>query len=611
MLNPNDRSLYTAALTPPPGMVFDEAIATTFSLDPATLLTIPVHLALLGRGSRHEQTGDAITLLEALRRVMERVTVYAQRGRLQAPDRPHVLYALLEASVVEVMAPRGGSFHPKLWLLRFKDPTGESSPLLRLLVLSRNLTADRSWDLSLHLEGSPRGRYWAENRELGELLASLPGLAKDPMVSPGRRDQASRLADEVRRTPWEPPPGFERIRFHVLGLRRRPWSPPESNRMAVISPFCTDEALAKLCQNSKNPAILISRPDTLAELKGETRAKFQQCLHLDEAAETEDGEDQEADRGADTLGLHAKAYIFQRAWETHLFVGSANATTKAILTARNIEVLAELVGRRGKVGGIEKLLGPEGLGELLQEFQEADSHPVDELRQAAEAALERARRALAAATLRLHCTPAEEFDLWHLALVAQDPPPLEGIARVRAWPLSVTLDQAADLGDFFLKGGEKEIKLGAFSPQALTGLTAFELTSTIPDIRLRFALNLPVEGLPGERDAAIFRTVVRNREGFLRYLLLLLSGVEDPMSSSAFWLHKSHSSRGWRWSSYNYLPLLEELTLAFSREPEKLLEVKKIVRRLAEQKDGESVVPKDFLHLWNVFEVALEALHER
>jgi len=414
MLNPNDRSLYTAALTPPPGMVFDEAIATTFSLDPATLLTIPVHLALLGRGSRHEQTGDAITLLEALRRVMERVTVYAQRGRLQAPDRPHVLYALLEASVVEVMAPRGGSFHPKLWLLRFKDPTGESSPLLRLLVLSRNLTADRSWDLSLHLEGSPRGRYWAENRELGELLASLPGLAKDPMVSPGRRDQASRLADEVRRAPWEPPPGFERIRFHVLGLRRRPWSPPESNRMAVISPFCTDEALAKLCQNSKNPAILISRPDTLAELKGETRAKFQQCLHLDEAAETEDGEDQEADRGADTLGLHAKAYIFQRAWETHLFVGSANATTKAILTARNIEVLAELVGRRGKVGGIEKLLGPEGLGELLQEFQEADSHPVDELRQAAEAALERARRALAAATLRLHCTPAEEFDLWHL-----------------------------------------------------------------------------------------------------------------------------------------------------------------------------------------------------
>jgi hypothetical protein len=31
MLNPNSRSLYTSALTPPPGMIFDEAVATTFS----------------------------------------------------------------------------------------------------------------------------------------------------------------------------------------------------------------------------------------------------------------------------------------------------------------------------------------------------------------------------------------------------------------------------------------------------------------------------------------------------------------------------------------------------------------------------------------------------
>jgi len=39
MLNPNSRSLYTSALTPPPGMIFDEAVATTFSMDPALLVT--------------------------------------------------------------------------------------------------------------------------------------------------------------------------------------------------------------------------------------------------------------------------------------------------------------------------------------------------------------------------------------------------------------------------------------------------------------------------------------------------------------------------------------------------------------------------------------------
>ena len=52
MLSPNARSLYTAALTPPPGMVFDEAIGTTFSMDPAVLLSVPVHLALLGGNQR-------------------------------------------------------------------------------------------------------------------------------------------------------------------------------------------------------------------------------------------------------------------------------------------------------------------------------------------------------------------------------------------------------------------------------------------------------------------------------------------------------------------------------------------------------------------------------
>jgi hypothetical protein len=46
-------------------------------------------------------------------------------------------------------------------------------------VLSRNLTADRSWDLSLQLEGEVRrtGRYVAANRELGELIRDLPAMA--------------------------------------------------------------------------------------------------------------------------------------------------------------------------------------------------------------------------------------------------------------------------------------------------------------------------------------------------------------------------------------------------------------------------------------------------
>ena len=607
MLSPNSRSLYTAALTPPPGMIFGEAIAATYSLDPTTLLTIPIHLALWGKGNIKEQLSDGITLLEALRRVTARLTVYAQRGRMLTPGTPLVLYGLLESMVVEVLAPRGGAFHPKLWLLRFVDPMGEEPPLLRLLILSRNLTMDRSWDLSLQLEGRPGRRSRSENRELADLIAFLPDLAKNP-IPPERRDQSARLSDEARRTQWELPPGFESLKFHVLGRKRRAWSPPASRRLLVVSPFCSDEALEMICQNTEIPEALISRPETLAELSSDTRARFQRCLILDEAAETDDGEDQEGiDR--DTLGLHAKAYIFQQGWNTHLFMGSANATSTALQLSENIEIMVELVGKRSQVGGIDDMLSPNGLGELLIEYQEPESpKPPDPIRRAAEKALERARGELAAASLYISCAPKKGEEGWCCHLVASELRKIEGVSAARAWPITVSQEHAVDLGSLFLKG---DAFLGNFSPQAVTGLIAFELFSNLPDVALRFTLNLPVEGLPAERDAAIIRTAIRNRNGFLRYLLMLLSEFDDaPIPPILHPRDAGDETGSWRSGSFYAMPLLEELTRAYSRNPEKLLEVKEIVKRLnSQQQKGEPIVPLEFLELWKIFEAALEGLN--
>ena len=90
MLHPDGRSLYTDALTPPPRHVFDQAIGTTYSLDPTTLLTIPVYLGLAAR--RKGADTDPVGLYGALRRVARRTTVYSQRGRMHAPRSEHVLF---------------------------------------------------------------------------------------------------------------------------------------------------------------------------------------------------------------------------------------------------------------------------------------------------------------------------------------------------------------------------------------------------------------------------------------------------------------------------------------------------------------------------------------
>lgn len=369
MLNPNSRSLYTSALTPPPGMMFDEAVATTFSMDPALLLEAPVYLALMAADGQTDP--DPLSVLEAIRRYSKRITVYVQRGRIQVPQiaKPNPLFGFLEEMVVEVTAPGGGVFHPKVWAIRFVSPD-QSSSMYRLVVLTRNMTTDQSWDLSLQLEGTIAGRKSKSNKPLAHFFKTLPDLATGK-TEPGRSEQALRFADELHRVQWELPDGFDELTFYLPGTKAYDWEPPMANRMAVISPFCSDEALRALTRKTKAADALISRPESLSALKKETLELFTQCLHLDDAAETEDGEEDDAIEQPLATGLHAKVYLFETRYYsdyTHVIMGSANATNAALNASKNVEILVGLVGRKSKVGGIDELLGADGLGEYLVDF---------------------------------------------------------------------------------------------------------------------------------------------------------------------------------------------------------------------------------------------------
>ncbi len=599
MLNPNSRSLYTSALTPPPGMIFDEAVATTFSMDPALLLEAPVYLALMAADGQTDP--DPLSVLEAIRRYSKRITVYVQRGRIQVPQiaKPNPLFGFLEEMVVEVTAPGGGVFHPKLWAIRFVSPD-KSSSMYRLVVLTRNMTTDQSWDLSLQLEGTIAGRKSKSNKPLAHFFKTLPDLATGTTES-GRSEQALRFADELHRVQWELPDGYDELTFYLPGTKAYGWEPPIANRMAVISPFCSDEALRALTRKTKTADALISRPESLSALKKETLELFTECLHLDDAAETEDGEEDDAIEQPLATGLHAKVYLFETRYYsdyTHVIMGSANATNAALNASKNVEILVELVGRKSKVGGIDELLGADGLGEYLVDFDTSKETEIDALRQAAEESVEKARSRIAETALSIECSPGSKDGLWSLVLTGEIPS-LEGIVSAIAWPITVTRDFAVDILNGDAHGG---IGLGEFSASSVTGLIAFELKTNHPDVSARFVLNVPVTGVPEERNSAILQTVISNQEGFLRYLLLLLgddkvSGL-DPGSGSGFakWLAQLADGED--------IPLLEELTRTYSRHPERLSEISGLVRDLS-QGSQNAIIPEDFLNLWTVFESAI------
>ena len=169
MLAPDNRALLLDALRPPPDHSLDRAVGTTFTLDLEPALMVPLAFS----GFRFDDDPDPIEIMEALRRMSERLDIFCQAGGISPAAWPSDLVALLEKSIHEVRRPRPGRiFHPKVWVLRFLDSLNELC--YQLVVLSRNLTASRSWDTVLWVDGKPQGRRpIADNAPLGRFIASL------------------------------------------------------------------------------------------------------------------------------------------------------------------------------------------------------------------------------------------------------------------------------------------------------------------------------------------------------------------------------------------------------------------------------------------------------
>src|SRR5437879_5795067 len=86
MLEPTSRKLFLDALTPPADHVLDVAIGTTFTLDLQALLCVPIALAFSGWDDPDgEPIRDPIALLEALRRLAERISIFCEAGAIAVP----------------------------------------------------------------------------------------------------------------------------------------------------------------------------------------------------------------------------------------------------------------------------------------------------------------------------------------------------------------------------------------------------------------------------------------------------------------------------------------------------------------------------------------------
>lgn len=177
MLKPeSDRISYAAELTPPDGYRLERAVATTYSLDLETIVAAAIPLGLSQELDGNELTCP-VGLLHAIRKISDRIVIFCEASQVKYPEKSNKLFPLLDAIVVPVaMRKRKGrfpAFHPKTWALQFVNIDDETDRVYRYIVLSRNLTFDRSWDVVVSLDGREENRNVAHSRPLVEFLEFL------------------------------------------------------------------------------------------------------------------------------------------------------------------------------------------------------------------------------------------------------------------------------------------------------------------------------------------------------------------------------------------------------------------------------------------------------
>jgi hypothetical protein len=601
MLSTDQRTLLVDLLAPPAaGYRLVHAVATTFTLHLTSLIPIPLGLA----GQDLSADTDPMAVLQAIQSYSSRIDVFCQAGQVAVPAKRNDLLAFIEKTVHQVAVPSPGRlFHPKLWVLGFR--ADDDDERFRLVCGSRNLTADRSWDAAISLEGNRTSRPQARNRPIADLLRSLPGRTVAG-IEPDRTAAIEELADGLRYVEWERPEGAtgddDWLTFHVFGKGLKPKPDLSGYRRLIISPFLNNGGLDRVWPDAAGQADIISRTEQLDAVDGDWPELPDDSDRwvLSETASIPDEDDETAGPQWSLSGLHAKVFVVERARLAHVFIGSANATDAA--WGGNDEVLVEVTGRVRDLG-VDATLGirdgttiKTGLRNLLLPYVPGSGAELGDAELIWQ--LEDAVRALASLTftargrgepptlrlssvepLALPATLPDGADLFIAPLTVPDRPyrPILGSPIDHTW----ALPEAEDITPFF-----------SFRLSVGEGSARREV-STVVVARL-------IEDVPDRLDRLLARRI-GTPEAFLQFLQLLLQFAADEASGSD---GDGAGAVGWFGSMANCAGILESLVLALAKTPQVMDQIDRLATRLASTEQGRKVLPPGWDAVWAEFSSA-------
>ncbi len=595
MLAPDTRAILLDALRPPADCQLDHAVATTFTLDLTAALLAPLAFAASNIGDSR----DPIAVLETIRSCVAQVDIFCQAGDILVPRHASDLVAFIEPMTHQVRRPNSWSlFHPKVWFLRFISTTGDFR--FRLLIPTRNLTLDRSWDVVLQLDDAGVRQRNHGNDQLVALIEALPAVTVGGLA-PEREQAVLGLADDLRYVHWELPDDVNEIEFWAFGVGRR--KSPDFNGYThlIVSPFLTDGGLERILGNeSTSDVTVVSRQESLDLVRPELLVDAKAFVFdpLMGGGEVEDDAfpELQPDGGLiaessdipapayEVSDLHAKMIVVERAKRSHVFIGSANASDAAF--AGNVEILCELTGG-GKRLGIAKLLDvEEGLGRLLHPYHRGT---VQSQEPPGPSRIAGILRTLAETPLRATVSSAGD-ERWTVGL--------------RSEFTSDRSDLQFTVAPLNRPGEQRELTCGQpidveFGPRISPDITAFFIFACTSETKSEESVEAVVRadlvGAPPGRLDEIIARQVDTPEKFLRFVLLLLGVAPDAILVQPGVRSNGSVPQTWLGAASGVFELLAG---ALSTRPAVIDDLAGLVAHLTATDAGRAILPAGWDVLW-------------
>lgn len=607
MLNPNnDRLDYGQILAPPAEYCLDFAVGTTYSLDLDALVGASLAMGLSDE-TDSELMNNPVCLLEALRSTGDKVALFCEGGQIHMPSKVTSLYVLLEKMVFSVKTAKHRglaafpSFHPKIWLLRYKNNVGEL--LFRVVVLSRNLTFDRSWDITYYMDGKLTKTQTEKNRPVCDFLQYLTGFLPSNPNGRAKAKLIRGLIKELLFVNFEPaekefydyeflPNGIRREDGSYYQITETPLFKDTFHDVLIISPFLTGSILRgfndrnnrSLIENSRY--FLITREMSLGKLKPEDVSRFRLFTMRDTVV---DGETAISDSSAEVQkqDIHAKVYMTRKYSDANLYLGSLNASHNAV--HGNIEFML-LLRSKNRYLNIDKLsvdlFGAEkdGSDNPFQEvtLQNAILDEEDERKKVLDGIIKDINRSNPKASV------TQESEKTYSVSIHFGKVDLKG-CQVTVRPLLSKKTEAF----------KNDIR---FDGLALTQLSEFySLSVSNDEFSTERVLIIPTTGLPEDREKAIVSSVVSDRDCFYRYIAFLL-GDDSILGVLEGNVVEGESGVTQNRPVYRVPALYEKMLQTAANAPEKFKGIEYLMKTISE--DG--IIPDQFKALYETFKKAVK-----